>query len=81
MMPVTVCSTALVPYLREIRLQVVARAVNPDKTEGTGSRVNRYSTPGFEGMTPVGGATYFDAYPRRTFNVDVVPRNLQGVRL
>ena len=78
--PVGVCNTAVMPYLREIRLQVVARSMVSDRDTGQGDKVANYSTPGFEGTTTSVPAAR-DAFPRRTFTINVVPRNLQGVRL
>src|SRR5260370_836832 len=79
MQPVGVCSTAVMPFLREIRLQVVARALISDRA-ASGSPNTLYSTPGFEGTTTSNPA-FQDAFPRRTFTVNAVPRNLQAVRL
>lgn len=78
--PIGVCSTAMMPYLRELRLQIVARSIRPDKTIGNSSQYNFYSTPGFEG-TATSNTAFQDPYPRRTFTINAVPRNLQGVRL
>lgn len=78
--PVGVCNTAVMPYLREVRLQVVARSSGADKTIGNSDLRKGYSTPGFEGTTTLNPA-YQDAFPRRTFTINAVPRNLQGVRL
>ena len=75
-----VCSTALMPFLREIRLQVVARSLAADKNITDSAKRATYSTPGFEGTSTANPAAG-DAYPRRTFSISVVPRNLQGVRL
>jgi hypothetical protein len=79
LVPMGVCDAATVPALREIRVEVVARSQVPDKAS-TGDLRNQYSTPGYEGAAP-GTPAYLDAYPRRTFSVTIVPRNLQGVRL
>lgn len=79
MQAVSVCSTAVMPFLREIRLQVVARALVSDQA-ASGSPNTLYSTPGFEG-TATSNPAFKDAFPRRTFTVNAVPRNLQGVRL
>lgn len=75
----TVCDTAEILKLREVRIQIVARASQPDHAQNATSRVNRYSTPAFEGVAPSDNGT--DAYPRRSFETRVVPRNLQGVRI
>ncbi len=82
--PVGPCDGAAMPTLREIRVQVVARSLSPDKTTDGTLRM-QYSTPAFEtslypGAVPTNPA-YVDPYPRRTFSITVVPRNLQGVRL
>ena len=78
------CDGAVMPTIREIRVQVVARSVVPDKTSDGTVRA-QYSTPSFEtalypGAVPTNPA-YVDPYPRRTFSVTTVPRNLQGTRL
>jgi prepilin-type N-terminal cleavage/methylation domain-containing protein len=62
--------------LREVRLQIVARSSMPDHSQD-GKYVKRYSVPGWEGVAP--GGTTTDAYPRRSFEARVVPRNLQGI--
>ena len=84
MVPLGACDGPTMPKLREIRVQVVARALNPDKASDGRLRIS-YSTPSFEtslspGAVPTNPA-YVDPYPRRTFSITVVPRNLQGVRL
>ena len=79
LVPMGVCDGPVVATLREIRLEVVARSQVVDK-DSAGALRNQYSTPGWEGVAPA-TPTYLDAYPRRTFSVSVVPRNLQGIRL
>jgi prepilin-type N-terminal cleavage/methylation domain-containing protein len=80
----TLCDTGLaalspggVPFLREIRLQIVARAWVSDRMTDPSKVETRYSTPGFEGVAP--GNNVNDAFPRRSFTARVVPRNMQGI--
>lgn len=83
------CDLVPVSQLREVRIQVVAIARNPDKALDPGKRVARYHTPAFEGVGPTPGwdgagtcpAGACDAYPRRAFTQRIVPRNVQGGRL
>lgn len=82
--PLSTGDGATMPKIREIRVQVVARSLNPDKASDGSLRMS-YSTPSYEtsiypGAVPTNTA-YVDPYPRRTFSITVVPRNLQGVRL
>lgn len=80
---ISVCDVTVPSTIREVRLQVVSRTSQPDyNSNSTAYRVS-YSTPGFEGASPmvVAGGSTTDAYPRRAFTTAVVPRSLQGVRL
>ncbi len=86
-------SNSVVPQavskLREVRVQVVSLSTQPDLTTSVSSTLKiGYTTPSFEGSlwTPDGGTltdagpnalTLSDPYPRRAFNVRVVPRALQ----
>jgi|GEM_PF-1645243 len=72
----SVCDGFQELHLREVRMQIVARAASPDHQTNATGHVSRYSTPGYDG-TLAGTAT--DAFPRRSFEARVVPRNLQGV--
>ena len=80
---ITVCDTLIPATLREVRMQIVSRTANWDlQGQSTEKKIN-YATPGYEGTTPTpgaGGVTQ-DSYPRRAFNLAVVPRTLQGYRL
>ncbi len=73
----SICDGAQALHLREVRIQVVARAAVPDHATNATGHVSRYSTPGYDGATPSDTGT--DAFPRRSFEARVVPRNLQGV--
>jgi type II secretory pathway pseudopilin PulG len=81
-----------VSKLREVRVQVVSIATQPDlTTAGSQKLLIGYTTPQFEGSlwTPDGGSltdagtstALTDPYPRRAFTVRVVPRAVQLVRL
>ena len=68
---------------RDVRAQALARVHDLDLQGATPKQQVTYATPGYEGTTPTpgtGGVTQ-DAYPRRAFSLNVVPRNLQGYRL
>lgn len=68
---------AVQKVLREVRISVVARSLVSDRaTDGT-THVKRYGLAAWEGVSPTGGA--LDEYPRRSFEVRIVPRNLQGI--
>jgi hypothetical protein len=81
-----------VSKLREVRIQVVSLSDQPDLTTNLANQQIGYTTPPFEGSlwTPDGGSltdagpnnlTLSDPYPRRAFNIRVVPRAIQGTRL
>jgi prepilin-type N-terminal cleavage/methylation domain-containing protein len=83
------CDFVPVAQLREVRIQVVSVAKNPDKALDATTRIARYHTPAFEGVAsapawngtgtcPAGAC---DPYPRRALTERVVPRNIQGSRL
>lgn len=83
------CDFVPVAQLREVRIQVVTIAKNPDKTVETNQRISRYHTPAFEGVasspawngTGICPAGACDAFPRRALTERIVPRNVQGSRL
>ena len=81
-----------VSKLREVRVQVVSLSTQPDLATNLSTLQIGYVTPPFESSlwTPDGGSltdagpsatTLSDPYPRRAFNVRVVPRAIQGARL
>jgi hypothetical protein len=70
------------PMLREVRVQLVSVATVPDKATDARVIQTGYTTPTFEGVSPVQalGKPTFDPYPRRAFTTRVTPRSLQGGR-
>jgi hypothetical protein len=72
----TLCDTNVPTMLREVRVQIVARSAMPDHKQD-GTYLTRYSVPPWEGVAP--DSANVDAYPRRSFEARVVPRNLQGI--
>jgi prepilin-type N-terminal cleavage/methylation domain-containing protein len=80
---ISVCDTTVPATLREVRMQIVSRTANWDLQGSSTAKKINYATPGYEGTTPTAGAggVTQDSYPRRAFNLAVVPRTLQGYRL